>query len=852
VIVIQDQATIQEAVRSYDPQSSQVDVAAAEQERLELVRRFSRESWPTLPLNRYALGLANTRESFSWWIEFGTSHVGSMKGGSARKHIIYRQADGQWYFDRKRFKDEQQTWEDVRAGFVEAFRRADAGDWTSIDEIEALSWGPALRTKTLHCYFPTELLPICSCAHVRHFLGLLGSTEATAPGYDVVRLNRTLLEILRGIPECTGWNTKELERMLYHWSDPREQQKIVKIAPGEDARYWNDCLKGQYICVGWDAVGDLRQYESKDAFRTKFAEAQLAGYNNHLPTVTRKGNELWTLRDLDPGDLVVANKGISQILAVGTVIDPGYDWRDDRSEYKHTVTVDWDTSYAREITPQKRWATTTVAPISQALAAEIFSKGKSPKPIPRMPVDPILREIENALDRKGQAVLYGPPGTGKTYWARRFAVWWLLKDQPNLALEVLADPGALQKAEEALSTTQVTRRAWLIVANPSQWSWDRLFKDRRVDYRYGRLQRNYPHVRKGDLVIGYQSSPDKRITALATVSRELYTADDSDLKIELEPLCRVDNGLTFDELQQDDVLQNSEPIKFRCQGTLFALTEDEFDQIAALSIEREPSLRQHLRPGHAVGPLTILTFHPSYSYEDFIEGYRPVPSTNGQLSLRLEDGVFKRVCREARANPKRPYLVLIDEINRANVAKVFGELITLLEQDKRGVLVSLPQSKEAFTIPPNVFLLGTMNTADRSIKLLDVALRRRFAFLELMPDASLLSDCAIGNLDLEEFLEKLNQRIATTEGREKQIGHSFLLKDGEGVLEAEEFARRFRQEILPLLQEYCYEDYRILAKYIGDALVDKKSWRLNDETLADTELLLKALEEEFGNKEAGQ
>src|SRR5690606_18660653 len=120
-------------------------------------------------------------------------------------------------------------------------------------------------------------------------------------------------------------------------------------------------------------------------------------------------------------------------------------------------------------------------------------------------------------------------------------------------------------------------------------------------------------------------------------------------------------------------------------------------------------------------PLTRLTFHASYSYEDFIEGFRPVAAKDGNLALRLEDGIFKRVCREAQANPDKPYLVLIDEINRANVAKVLGELITLLERDKRGMRVSLPQSKESFTIPPNVYVLATMNTADRSIKLLDAA-----------------------------------------------------------------------------------------------------------------------------------
>ncbi len=251
-------------------------------------------------------------------------------------------------------------------------------------------------------------------------------------------------------------------------------------------------------------------------------------------------------------------------------------------------------------------------------------------------------------------------------------------------------------------------------------------------------------------------------------------------------------------------------------------------------------------------PLTLLTFHPSYAYEDFIEGFKPAPTSDGTLSLRLEDGVFKRVCREAARHPSRNYLVLIDEINRANISRVFGELITLLEKDKRGLQVVLPQSKESFAIPPNVYIVGTMNTADRSIKLLDAALRRRFAFEELLPDPGLFEGAAVDSLPLDRFLAELNSRVARVEGREKQIGHSFLMDQGEPVTEPEEFARRFRQEILPLLQEYSYDDYAELAEYVGAELVDKESQRLNRAVLDDTEQLLQALGKEFGTVPTGE
>ncbi len=250
-------------------------------------------------------------------------------------------------------------------------------------------------------------------------------------------------------------------------------------------------------------------------------------------------------------------------------------------------------------------------------------------------------------------------------------------------------------------------------------------------------------------------------------------------------------------------------------------------------------------PGAGAAQLTTLTFHPAYSYEDFIEGFKPATGGDGTLRLTLQAGIFKRVCQEAEQHRDRRYLVLIDEINRANLASVFGELLTLLERDKRGMAITLPQSKEPFTIPPNVYLLGTMNTADKSIKVLDSALRRRFAWEEVLPDPTLLGGATVGELPLDRFLAELNRRVARREGREKQIGHAYLLDAGKPVATPEEFAARFRQEILPLLQEYCYDDYAELAAYVGTALVDGEGQRLNNALLDDPDALIAALADEF-------
>lgn len=838
--------TIETALAAYDKETYRPEVEEAERLRKQLWELFPLDGWPDLPLERYALGQPDHRETFCRWMEFKTIPLGSIKGGNAGKHIIYKHKEKPGWSFPSQYSDEREAWEAVRAAFVEAFRKAGDGEWDDIDAIEPLRWGSVLKGKALHVYFPEGLLPVYGRNDLKHFLGLLGRPEGGNRAYDVVRLNRVLLATLRERSEFKGWTNIEIMRFLYDWSDPREVPRVVKIAPGEEAKYWDECLAGGYICVGWDEVGDLQEFESKEAFRDRFR--QEFGGKLTPSMITRKSNELWTLMELEPGDFVVANRGISKVQAVGEVVEPGYEWSEEREHYRHLVRVKWDTSCEQQIEPQKSWGVKTVADVPAALFKTIISKASGQTPVIQIPVDPLYPEIGSALERKGQLILYGPPGTGKTYTARRFAVWWLLREgASDEAAEALADPERFVREERALSTVQVARRVWWVVADPQKWSWDKLFADGKVEYRYGLLQRNFPLVQPGDLVVGYQSSPDRRIKAVARVTRGLESRDGAEPTIELAPVAKVAAGLTFADLQADKVLSASEPMRFNVRGTLFALTPEEADHLFALLSDRDPNFRAPEEGAAAggIGAITRLTFHPSYSYEDFIEGFRPVDTGSGNLVLRLEDGVFKRLCREAQANPKRKYVLLIDEINRANLAKVFGETITLLEKDKRGMQVTLPQSKESFAVPPNVFILGTMNTADRSIKLLDAALRRRFAFIELMPDTELLRGASVGALMLDDFLEGLNRRVAKTEGREKQIGHSFLMEGESAVADSEEFARRFRQEILPLLQEYCYEDYGALAGYIGDKIVDREANALDVDCLNDPDALIEALAEEF-------
>lgn len=222
------------------------------------------------------------------------------------------------------------------------------------------------------------------------------------------------------------------------------------------------------------------------------------------------------------------------------------------------------------------------------------------------------------------------------------------------------------------------------------------------------------------------------------------------------------------------------------------------------------------------------TFHPGYGYEDFIEGLRP-ETVSGHLFFERRAGIFKQLCADAEKANDRHFFLVVDEINRGDVPRIFGELITLLERDKRGSVVTLPSGSH-FSVPPNVFIIGTMNTADRSISLLDVALRRRFGFIELMPDSSLLERRAVGELPLGPWLDALNARLRRhlkRDARNLQIGHAYLLS--QPITSVAEFSRVLREDLIPLLEEYCYDDFGALSDILGPGLVDVQGARIRDE-----------------------
>lgn len=219
------------------------------------------------------------------------------------------------------------------------------------------------------------------------------------------------------------------------------------------------------------------------------------------------------------------------------------------------------------------------------------------------------------------------------------------------------------------------------------------------------------------------------------------------------------------------------------------------------------------------GRIVFITFHQSMSYEDFIEGIKP-KTKDGKITYEVKDGIFKELCAKAENDESQNYVMIIDEINRGNVANIFGELISLIEDDKRlgaseELCAELPYSHDIFSVPKNVYIIGTMNTADRSVEALDSALRRRFTFKEMMPKSELVPK----ENDVRSIFKIINQRIEVLKDCEHQIGHSYFM----GVENEDDLKAVFYDKIIPLLQEYFYGDYEKIQLVLGEGFVKKES-----------------------------
>ena len=531
------------------------------------------------------------------------------------------------------------------------------------------------------------------------------------------------------------------------------------------------------------SIGDIAQHDTLEALQAQVRERRPDKSPHEAAASVRV---LFSLsREMRVGDYVITDNPVGRSYEIGTVTGKyRYEeaWDSEAERHPHARDVEWheSTVVKGNLPPEvrrelgRRSSVYKLSPTAMEAIMEVAGKPAAPS--------------EDATELPATAknvILYGPPGTGKTYALNR------LREEYVSRADEISEKDRWESIAESLTWWQATALALKEMGGEA----------------------NTPDLKKHPL--------------LQTKGRSL-----SGFK-----LWKAAYGSAW--LHSGQSKNPSPPVIFELvrSGT-WRLADDWQDQV--------PDLPELLTQGGngsenagGMSRYEYVTFHQSYSYEDFVEGIRPVQDEDSEeVVYRVEPGVFRRICARAKNNPERRYAMFIDEINRGNISKIFGELITLLEPDKRarydedgncigGMELTLPYSGDSFGVPENLDMYGTMNTADRSIALLDTALRRRFEFEELMPNSDIIpgadgagniEDGEGGSIDLRQLLEAMNRRIRFLLDREHMIGHSYFM-------DIEAFAdlrRVLTRKVLPLLQEYFYEDWSRIQLVLRDRIGDDR------------------------------
>lgn len=426
-----------------------------------------------------------------------------------------------------------------------------------------------------------------------------------------------------------------------------------------------------------------------------------------------------------------------------------------------------------------------------------------------------------------------------------------------------ADSDDMEFTEKPKSSEE--HRYWWLNANPKIWSFSNLQTSHVQEYTLfnengnkRRVFQNFVDARAGDLVIGYESNPVKQVVALAKVS-----AANDGKKICFEKTESLVNPIDYrtlkkcPELEQMEFFQNP-------NGTFFKLTKDEYEFIMDMIREENPLTSKDMNTSYTkkdflsevymsenqydrlsgvllnkmnlilqgapgVGKtftakrlayslmgekddsrIEFVQFHQNYSYEDFVMGYRP----SGD-SYELKYGIFYQFCKKAENQPDKKFFFIIDEINRGNLSKIFGELLMLIEKDYRGTKATLAYNGMPFSVPKNLYIVGMMNTADRSLAMIDYALRRRFSFFEMAPAFESKGfkeyQHSLDNRTFNELISeivKLNGEISRDKslGKGFCIGHSYFCGKTKETCTNEWMQSVVNYDILPMLSEYWFDD----------------------------------------------
>lgn len=631
----------------------------------------------------------------------------------------------------------------------------------------------------------------------------------------------------------------------------KQLRSFFKCAPGMQACDWaifhhDNCVA---IDFGHLATGDLRSYQSRKQLNIAV----------NLPenSPSNETKSLWLFKNVNIGDIIFISKGTNTCLAIA-VVESSYYYQERDDGYNHRLKVKWLT------TEPIQYESGSLPGYKSLFSVPAFTTVKTEKFILNQYVS-LYPELE------------------------------VLFKQEGLLIESPAHIVTKSINHDEQTETDDTPNYWWLNAKPKIWKISDFSEDDTQTYtthnernNKRRVYKYFEMVKPGDLVIGYESSPVKQIKAILEITKGIYTRDDGKECIEFKIKESIEYPVHWNDLKNILPLQTCE-VFINNQGSLFSLTSEEFEiiynviddknietltetkgkyksytfdldidkpfitpeqfkHIASLLQNKKNIILQgppgigktflakklayHIMQEENDSCIEIVQFHQSYSYEDFIQGLRPVSTNNGNGSFELKNGLFYNFCQRVIAHPKKNYFFIIDEINRGNLSKIFGELMMLIEPSKRGSKYSLALTysenhDERFFVPENLYIIGTMNTADRSLVIVDYALRRRFAFISLIPLYNAQFKHYLLMHNISELLAEhicsqmtgLNDIIEKDPnlGKGFMIGHSYFCNCS--TISAVHTEDKWWQDIVdfeltPLLEELWFDDLKKVNEYV--------------------------------------
>lgn len=548
--------------------------------------------------------------------------------------------------------------------------------------------------------------------------------------------------------KATQQHYEKLEQMAAN----RQSKRYWLYSPGKNARLWEDFYEEEIMGLGWDELGDLRKYETKEEIQEKL----LTVYGGEGSKMNDTLANVEFVHKMNIGDVVIVKKGRNELLGYGEVTSE-YQYDETREEYKHIREVDWQLKGSWHLENSLIVKTLTDITIYDD---DYSSYGTFYE---RLMAVMTREKKDEEVNHPLNTIFYGPPGTGKTYHT-------ILR-----AAEIIENRKIDDYADALRIFNQNLHQRIEFITFHQNYSYEDFVQGLRPDT-------------ENDNVLTFERK-DGIFKVIADKALKNLRSSETPQPLK-KPFEEV-----FNEVVEPLVNGETEELEIKMRKVSYYITT-----------VTEKSVHFRKATGASNHSMSIATLKKMYEAESDLD-IQGLGSYYSPLLQRLLQ-IGKDRSGKTEEVQKINYVLIIDEINRANISRVFGELITLIEPDKRShgripLKAKLP-SGDSFMVPSNLFIIGTMNTADKSIALLDIALRRRFVF-EAMYPLYQIEGQEIFDVDV---LKKINKRIISTKGHDFQIGHAYFMGANADL------AQRMNQKVIPLLMEYFMND----AKEVGDIL----------------------------------